>query len=80
MPHAPQFAGSFRGSTQPAPHASNGAAHALEHTPSTQMPTAQSVLRSHPPPLGHAAHEPPPQSTPVSGPFSIPSLQVGAAQ
>lgn len=43
-----------------------------------QMPVSQSLLFSHPPPSGHAGQFGPPQSTPVSPWFCLPSVQLGA--
>jgi hypothetical protein len=40
----------------------------------------QSPPEVHPPPAGHAAHVPPPQSTPVSAAFFTPSAQLAGWQ
>src|SRR4051812_27962461 len=47
------------------------------HTPFMQSVLAQSLLPLQGCPIGHGPQMPPPQSTPVSVPFLMPSLQVG---
>jgi hypothetical protein len=53
-------------------------AHEGSHAPPWQIPDAQSDPEAHPPPAEHGEHCAPPQSMPVSTPFSAPSEHVAS--
>jgi hypothetical protein len=79
LPQAPQLAGSLLVATQSPLHKVKPAWQGEDwQTPLTQKPLRQSEFARHCLPLAHFGQTGPPQSTSVSWPFLIPSLQVGA--